>query len=100
VSGAVRSSPDRELEAYLPTAAEYGKLRDWLAAQGFKVTLESNSRHAIFAGGTVSRVAAAFRVQMARVSTIDGEFTSAVTPPRCRTNYRELYRVSGVCSLV
>ena len=69
------------LEAYLPTAADYAKVRAWLVAQGFKITLEADSRHAIFAHGSNAQVAAAFGVQLARVATADGEFTSAVAAP-------------------
>jgi len=69
------------LEPYLPTAADYAKVREWLVAQGFKITLESGSRHAVFARGSNAQVAAAFGVQLARVATADGEFTSAVTAP-------------------
>ncbi len=70
-----------ELEAYLPTAADYAKVRAWLVAQGFKITLEADCRHAIFARGSTAQVATAFGVQMARVATTDGEFTSAITTP-------------------
>ena len=69
------------LEAYLPTAGDYARVRAWLVAQGFKVTLESGLRHAIFAQGSYAQVARAFGVQLARVATADGEFTSAVSAP-------------------
>ena len=69
------------LEAYLPTAADYAKVRAWLVAQGFRITLDADSRHAIFARGSNARIAAALGVKLARVATADGEFTSAVTEP-------------------
>ena len=69
------------LEAYLPAAADYARVRSWLLAQGFAITLESGARHAIFARGSNARTAAAFGIQFARVATGDGEFTSAVTAP-------------------
>jgi kumamolisin len=50
-------------------------------AQGFEITLDADCRHAVFARGSNARVAAAFGVQLARVATADGEFTSAVTTP-------------------
>ena len=69
------------LESYLPTAADYAKARDWLLAQGFRIHLEPGTRHMIFVRGSVARVAAAFNVTMARVATIDGEFSSAISSP-------------------
>jgi alpha-tubulin suppressor-like RCC1 family protein len=70
-----------ELEAYLPTAADYSKVRAWLVAQGFEITLDADCRHAIFARGSNTQAATAFSVQLGRVETADGEFTSAVTAP-------------------
>jgi kumamolisin len=69
------------LEAYLPTAEDYAKVRTWLLAQGFEITMDADPRHAIFARGSNTLIAAAFGVQLARVATADGEFTSAVTAP-------------------
>jgi len=70
-----------DLEAYLPTKADYDSIRSWLVAQGFKISLDATTRHAIFAKGTNARVAAVFGVTLARVTTADGEFTSAVSEP-------------------
>ncbi len=69
------------LENYLPTAADYARVRAWLVAQGFEITLDASSRHAIFARGSNARVATALGLTLARVATSDGEFTSAVTAP-------------------
>ena len=69
------------LEDYLPTAADYARVRAWLVAQGFEITLDADCRHSVFARGSNARVAAVFGVQLARVATADGEFTSAVTVP-------------------
>jgi len=69
------------LEPYLPTAEDYAEVRAWLGAQGFAVSLDAGTRHAVFARGSVSRVSANLNVTMARVATPDGEFTSAVTAP-------------------
>jgi hypothetical protein len=87
----------QDLEAYLPTKADYAKVRAWLLAKGFKITLDADSRHAIFARGSNARVAAAFGVQMARVSTADGEFTSAITAPSLPDSIAGL--VSGIRGL-
>ena len=78
-AGEVLSRP--ALDAYLPPTGDYAKLKAWLVAQGFKVSLEAGTRHAIFVRGPVAKVAAVFKVRMARVATPDGEFTSAVTTP-------------------
>ena len=69
------------LEPYLPTAADYARVRAWLVAQGFEITLDPSFRHAIFARGSYAQVSAALGVNLARVATTDGEFTSAVTAP-------------------
>ena len=71
-----------ELEDYLPRKEDYNEVRAWLESQGFKITLDANTRHAVFAEGASSRVAAAFGVTLARVATVDGEFTSAISAPQ------------------
>ena len=70
-----------EIDAYLPSPAAYGAVRDWLVRQGFAITLESNFRNAIFVRGTVQLCATAFQTTFARVATGDGEFTSAIVEP-------------------
>lgn len=70
-----------QLQAYLPTPEDYAAIRTWLVGQGFAITLEANTRHAIFAEGSAGAVAAAFGVRLARVQTADGEFTSAISAP-------------------
>jgi len=69
------------LEPYLPTAADYAKVRAWLVSQGFDVTLDSSARNKIFVSGSHARMASVLGVTLARVATIDGEFTAAVTAP-------------------
>jgi len=71
-----------QLEDYLPSKEDYNVVRAWLESQGFKITLDANTRHAVFAEGASSRVAATFGVTLARVSTADGEFTSAISVPQ------------------
>jgi len=71
-----------QLEDYLPGKEDYGEVRAWLESQGFKITLDAATRHAVFAEGASSRVAAAFGVTLARVATADGEFTSAISAPQ------------------
>ena len=71
-----------QLEDYLPSKEDYNEVRAWLESQGFNITLDANTRHAVFAIGASSRVAAAFGVTLARVTTDDGEFTSAISFPQ------------------
>jgi kumamolisin len=71
-----------QLEAYLPSKEDYNEVRAWLESKGFKITLDADTRHAVFAEGASSRVAAAFGVTLARVTTADGEFTSAISVPQ------------------
>ncbi|MFI5336623.1 MAG: protease pro-enzyme activation domain-containing protein, partial [Opitutales bacterium] len=69
------------LEPYLPSPEDYAQVRAWLTAQGLVVSLDAATRHTVFARGRVSRVSAILNVTMARVATVDGEFTSAITAP-------------------
>ncbi len=74
--------PPAEMEArYLPLQSDYDRVSAWLVSQGFVLTLPDSNHTNIFARGTVAAVAQTFGVSFARVSTSDGEFTSAVTAP-------------------
>ena len=86
-----------QLEDYLPSKEDYNEVHAWLESQGFKITLDANTRHAVFAEGASSRVAAAFGVTLARVSTPDGEFTSAISAPLIPDAIA--FRVTGVRGL-
>jgi len=79
-SGAV--IPRAEMEAnYLPTRADHDRVASWLKSQGFAMTLVDSNHTNLFARGRVGRISDALGLMFARVSTSDGEFTSAVTPP-------------------
>jgi kumamolisin len=67
--------------AYLPPAADYAAVRAWLLGQGLQVVQDDANHTTVFARGSVAQLAEAFQVSYARVSTSDGDFTSAVTPP-------------------
>jgi kumamolisin len=71
-----------QIENYLPSKEDYNETRAWLESQGFKITLDANTRHAVFAEGASSRVAAVFGVTLARVATADGEFSAAISAPQ------------------
>jgi kumamolisin len=72
-----------EMEArYLPSQAEYNRVAAWMKSEGF--VLDKNvdpKRLNIFAHHSVSEVGRVFQVKFARVTTADGEFSSAVTAP-------------------
>jgi kumamolisin len=76
-----RIAPDVMAARYLPSAADYTATETWLKGQGFQITMEDPNHTNIFASGTVSRIEHAMGVNFARVATIDGEFTSAVSAP-------------------
>ena len=66
---------------YFPLAADYEAVAAWLTAQGLTVTRDDTMRLSLFARGTISQLKQAFQVDFARVTTEDGEFTSAITAP-------------------
>ena len=71
-----------EMEAnYLPSAAEYTAVRDWLVSQGFIIAREDLNHTNIFARGSVAQIEASLGAIFAKVATADGEFVSAVAPP-------------------
>src|ERR1017187_4483279 len=74
--------PANEIEAnYLPNRYDYERVRRWLRDQGFTLTLNDPNHVNAFARGTVAQISAALGATFARVSSNDGEFTSAVTAP-------------------
>ena len=77
-----RSVPSVEMEAnYLPLKSDYDRIAAWLVQQGLVPTLVDANHTNLFFRGTVANVARALDASFARVSTADGEFTSAVTAP-------------------
>jgi kumamolisin len=71
-----------EMEAkYLPLQSDYDRTAAWLVGEGFTLTLADSSHTNLYARGTVAGIANAFGVTFARVTTADGEFTSAITAP-------------------
>lgn len=66
---------------YLPSTSDYAAVKAWLKGQGFTLTQEDQNHTNIFASGTVSQIEHSMGVSFARVATIDGEFTSAITAP-------------------
>lgn len=74
--------PFAELEArYLPLASDYARVAAWLQSQGLAAPTGSRAHLNLFASGSAAAVARALGVTMARVASVDGEFTSAVSDP-------------------
>jgi len=74
--------PFAELEArYLPLASDYARVAAWLQAEGLLAPTGSRAHMNLFASGSTAAVAQALGVTMARVASVDGEFTSAVSDP-------------------
>jgi hypothetical protein len=74
-------SPAEKEARYFPLAADHDRVVQWMKAQGFEITRTDENRLAVFARARVDAVGKAFQVSFARVSSVDGEFTSAVTAP-------------------
>ena len=71
-----------EMEAqYLPSAADYAVVRDWLLAQGFTLLVEDPNHTTVAVQGTAAQAAQAFSVAFSQVETADGAFVSATTEP-------------------
>ena len=71
-----------QLEAYLPTKAQYDNLKVWLLAQGFQITKEASTRHAIYALGPARLIRQAFGGTLAIVQSPNGEtYPALVSPP-------------------
>jgi hypothetical protein len=90
-------SPAEKEARYFPLAADHDNVVRWLKAQGFEITRTDDDRLAVFARGSVDDVGRAFQVSFARVATVDGEFTSAVTVPSLPTEISDV--VLGVHGL-
>jgi kumamolisin len=74
--------PFAELESrYLPLAADYARVAAWLQSQGLSAPTGSRAHLNLFASGSTAAMAQALGVTMARVASVDGEFTSAVSDP-------------------
>jgi kumamolisin len=79
-SGRTLSPADMEAD-FLPLKADYDRASAWLASQGFTPTLVDANHTNLFVRGTVAGIANSLGVSFARVSTLDGEFTSAISAP-------------------
>ena len=67
---------------YRPNRNVHAEISKWLEEQGFEITLVDATHTTIFARGKISTIARVFRVEFGRVSTPQGEFTSALSEPK------------------
>jgi len=74
-------SPEEMNAKYLPLQSDYDRTVAWLISEGFTITLADSNHANIFARGSVAGVAKSLGVTFVRVTTEDGDFTSAVTAP-------------------
>jgi len=81
IAGGEQVSDAEKQERYFPLASDHDRVVAWMRAQGLEISRTDDDRLAVFAKGSVDTVGRAFGVSFARVTTPDGEFTSAVTPP-------------------
>jgi kumamolisin len=81
VANGERISPQEMAAKYYPTAADYQKIVNWLAQQGFTIRRQDPSRMAVFAGARIDRLQASLSVNFARVQADGTEYTSAISDP-------------------
>jgi kumamolisin len=83
-------SPQEMANKYYPAAADYQKVVDWLAQEGFTIRRQDSSRMSVFASATVDQLQNGLSITFARV-TMDGtEYTSAITAPQVPTEVASL----------
>lgn len=71
-----------DMEAnYLPLKSDYDRISAWLAAEGLAITLVDVGHTNIFVRGSVEEIAAALKMDFARLAAADGEFTAATMAP-------------------
>lgn len=92
-----RPSQEQMDQSYYPKRSDYLQIAQWLTSQGLAVGPEDPCHLAVPATGSVAGIASALQVKFAKVTTSDGEFTSAVTAPVIPTSIRGL--VMGVHGL-
>ena len=74
--------PRSEMDSnYFPTHADYLALKQWLIAEGFRITLEDPSRLGIFAEGTLAQIQRSFQLEMVEVTVKGRDYHAARTDP-------------------
>jgi hypothetical protein len=66
---------------YLPSEADYTTVKNWLVSQGFTIARDNPSHMAVFARGTADQISKSLGVEFIRVSSDQGEFSSAANDP-------------------
>lgn len=79
-------------QRYLPLAADYDKVQRWLESAGMTITRTDENRLAVFVRASVAAVGQTLQTTFARVTTTDGEFTSAISAPTVPANLASVIR--------
>ncbi|HYY28843.1 MAG TPA: protease pro-enzyme activation domain-containing protein, partial [Chthoniobacterales bacterium] len=74
-------SPAEMAAKYLPAAADYQRVAQWLTSQGFSIKPATQDRLSIFATGTVAQIQQVLGTKFGRVNMAGTEYTSALTAP-------------------
>ena len=76
-----RISEDEMEARYRPDRKKYESVSRWLQQHGFRITVVDETHTNIFARGRITDIARVFKVEFGRVTTADGEYTSALSAP-------------------
>jgi kumamolisin len=74
-------SPNEMAEKYYPTQADYNKVAEWLAAQGFVIRPADKYSLSVFAHGTLLQIERSFGTKFGLVNFADVKFVSALSAP-------------------
>jgi kumamolisin len=74
-------SPNEMAEKYYPTQADYNKVAEWLAAQGFVIRPADKYSLNVFAHGTLLQIERSFGTKFGLVNFADVKFISALSAP-------------------
>jgi kumamolisin len=73
---------EEEMEArYRPDRRKHESVSRWLQQQGFRITIVDETHTTIFARGRIADLARVFKVEFGRVTTAEGDYTSALGAP-------------------
>lgn len=90
-------APEEMESRYLPLREDYTRAAAWLEGEGLARTLNDNHHTNLYVRGSIAKIAEVFSVTFARVATMDGEFTSAVSIPSVPSDLKDA--VLGILGL-
>ncbi len=90
VHAGVRISKEEMERKYLPLVADYKTVADWFRSQGIKVLRTEANHTKIFLSAPVAKVSSVLETTFARVATVHGEYTSAISAPKLPTKIAPL----------